>query len=117
VCGSARLDCFARFAELVDAVERWLEEISRRASFIAIIIYIFLWRGLRHGVMWSLLTVLLALATTFIRMGAALVVTVAVAYAVGYARSRRIEAVALPILDILQSVPILGFFRLPYMYL
>jgi NitT/TauT family transport system permease protein len=78
------------------------------------IIYIYLWHGLRHGVVWSLMTVLLALAATFIRMGAALVVTVAVAYAVGYAmyKSRRIEAVALPILDVLQSVPILGFFPL-----
>jgi NitT/TauT family transport system permease protein len=76
--------------------------------------YIYLWHSLRHGVEWGLLTVLLALLATYIRMGVALVVSVAVAYAVGYAmyRSRRVEAVALPILDVLQSVPILGFFPL-----
>jgi NitT/TauT family transport system permease protein len=76
--------------------------------------YIYLWHSLQHGVEWGLLTVLLALLATYIRMGVALVVSVAVAYAVGYAmyRSRRVEAVALPILDVLQSVPILGFFPL-----
>jgi len=30
VCGREHLDGFARFAELADAIERWLEETSRR---------------------------------------------------------------------------------------
>ncbi len=71
-------------------------------------------RDPRHGVAWSLIMALLALLATFVRMAVALAVTVAVAYAVAYAmyRSRRIEAVVLPVIDVLQSVPILGFFPL-----
>ncbi|MEM0276859.1 ABC transporter permease subunit [Pyrobaculum sp.] len=47
-------------------------------------------------------------------MAVALLLTVAVAYAIGYAmfRSRRVETFMLPLLDVLQSVPILGFFPL-----
>ena len=30
-CGREHLDGFARFAELADAIKRWLEETGRRA--------------------------------------------------------------------------------------
>jgi hypothetical protein len=30
VCGGEHLDGFARYAELADAIEKWLEETSRR---------------------------------------------------------------------------------------
>ncbi|ACB39145.1 ABC transporter permease subunit [Pyrobaculum neutrophilum] len=55
---------------------------------------------------------ILSLLATFGRMALALVFTVAVAYALAYAmwRSRRVEAVMLPVLDVMQSVPVLGFF-------
>nr|WP_258871907.1 ABC transporter permease subunit [Pyrobaculum aerophilum] len=55
---------------------------------------------------------LLALLATFGRMAIALLITIAVAYAVAYAmhKSRRVESFVLPVLDVLQSVPILGFF-------
>ncbi|MCU7788641.1 ABC transporter permease subunit [Pyrobaculum sp. 3827-6] len=61
---------------------------------------------------WSVALAFLALLATFGRMAAALLVTVAVAYAVAYAmyRSRCVESFMLPVLDVLQSVPILGFF-------
>jgi NitT/TauT family transport system permease protein len=76
------------------------------------VLYIDPRRGPGHRVVWSLLAAVLALLATFARMAVALAVTVAVAYAVAYAmyRSRRVEAVALPVIDVLQSVPILGFF-------
>jgi NitT/TauT family transport system permease protein len=78
------------------------------------VLYINPRRGPGHGVAWGLLAAVLALLATFARMAVALAVTVAVAYAVAYAmyRSRRVEAVALPVIDVLQSVPILGFFPL-----
>lgn len=65
-----------------------------------------------HGVEWSVALAFLALLATFGRMVIALLLTIAVAYAVAYAmhRSRKVESFMLPLLDVLQSVPILGFF-------
>ncbi|ABL88424.1 binding-protein-dependent transport systems inner membrane component [Pyrobaculum islandicum DSM 4184] len=62
--------------------------------------------------MESIAIAVLALLATFGRMALALLSTVAIAYALAYAmyKSRRVEAVLLPLLDVLQSVPILGFF-------
>ncbi|ABO08104.1 ABC transporter permease subunit [Pyrobaculum calidifontis] len=62
--------------------------------------------------MESLVVSFLALLATYARMALGLVVSIAVAYALGYAmaKSRRAEAVLLPFLDVMQSVPILGFF-------
>src|SRR3974390_757001 len=52
---------------------------------------------------------------TVLRMGAALVASLvfSLAYAALAAKSRRAEKIMIPVLDILQSVPILGFLSIP----
>ncbi|MEM1598701.1 MAG: ABC transporter permease subunit [Pyrobaculum sp.] len=53
-----------------------------------------------------------ALLATYARMAVALFLSILIAYALGFAmyKSRVVESALLPALDVLQSVPILGFF-------
>ena len=67
--------------------------------------------------MWSTDTILVAaaaLGASWLRMGIALVISALFSLAVGIAggTSRKAEKIIVPVLDILQSIPILGFFPL-----
>jgi NitT/TauT family transport system permease protein len=60
----------------------------------------------------TLFTVAAALGASWLRMGAALLLSIGFSLAVGVAAAtnRYLERVIIPVLDILQSIPILGFF-------
>jgi NitT/TauT family transport system permease protein len=62
----------------------------------------------------TLFTVAAALGASWLRMGAALLLSIGFSLAVGVAAAtnRYLERVIIPVLDILQSIPILGFFPL-----
>jgi NitT/TauT family transport system permease protein len=61
---------------------------------------------------------LINLSYSLLRQFAALILSYlfAIPYGIVAARSRRAESVMLPILDILQSVPILGFFPVAVLF-
>lgn len=60
----------------------------------------------------ELLEIATALSLSWLRLGAALLLSIAMSLIVGIpsALSRGVERIVLPVLDVLQSVPILGFF-------
>ncbi|MEM0374813.1 MAG: ABC transporter permease subunit, partial [Nitrososphaerota archaeon] len=64
--------------------------------------------------MTTVIDLLAALGASWARIGAALLLSMAAAILIGTsaAVNRRLEAVIIPALDVLQSVPILGFFPL-----